>query len=318
MLISLTLCTLAESCLKNHEALCCWCVAQNTYSLSLMKLKIHHTTTYHYSQDVALQPHRMMLSPRGSHDLKVLSTSIQCSPEADIVWSQDIFGNLVATAVFSQPTRELIISSAAVVEQSAPSWPLFRIAPSAHSFPFNYTADDVIDMGALQSPAASRQEGVTDWARSFVRSSPTDTLSLLKDMNASLLGRVTYRIRDEEGTQTAAQTLLKASGSCRDIAELLIEGVRHLGFGARAVSGYLYDPNASSNDPGSTHAWAEIYLPDAGWIVFDPTQRRMGEANLIAVAVARSNRQIMPIVGAYTGAPADFKNMEVRVSVTAA
>jgi transglutaminase-like putative cysteine protease len=282
-----------------------------------MKLKIHHTTTYRYSQEVALQPHRMMLSPRSSHDLDVLSTSIVCSPEADIGWSQDIFGNLVATAVFARPARELIITSTAVIEQSAPTWPIFSIAPSAHSFPFDYSADDMIDMGALLLPAVFGQEGVADWARSFVRADSTDTLSLLKDINASVLNRVTYSIRDEEGTQTAADTLLKASGSCRDIAELLIEGVRHLGFAARAVSGYLYDPNASSSDPGSTHAWAEIYLPDAGWIVFDPTQRRVGEANLIAVAVARSNRQIMPIVGAYTGAQDDFMNMNVRVSVTA-
>jgi transglutaminase-like putative cysteine protease len=282
-----------------------------------MKLRVEHTTTYRYSREVALQPHRMMLSPRGSHDLDVVSTAIVCSPKADIGWSQDVFGNLVATAVFARPARELIIASTAVVEQSALTWPIFSIASSAHSFPFDYSADDLIDMGALRLPAEFGQEGVADWARSFVRTKPTDTLSLVKDINASVLDRVTYRIRDEEGTQTAAETLSKASGSCRDVSELLIQSVRHLGFGARAVSGYLYDPNASSCDPGSTHAWAEIYLPDAGWIAFDPTQRRMGEANLIALAVGRSNRQIMPIVGTYMGAREDFMNMEVRVGVTA-
>ena len=127
---------------------------------------------------------------------------------------------------------------------------------------------------------------------------------------------VSYRTRDEEGTQTAGETLANASGSCRDIAELFIQAARNLGFGARAVSGYLYDPHARPEDPGATHAWAEIYLPSAGWIAFDPTQRRVGESNLIPVAVARNNRQIMPIVGSYIGAPRDFLGLDVEVRVT--
>ena len=153
------------------------------------------------------------------------------------------------------------------------------------------------------------------WAREFVRGSRTDTLSLLKDLNAGILGPVAYRARDEEGTQTPLETLALASGSCRDIAALFIEAVRHLGFGARAVSGYLFD-HASADDPGSTHAWAEVYLPGAGWISFDPTHRRLGGARLIPVAVARRNGQIMPIVGGYVGSSEDFTAMEVAVSVT--
>ena len=152
--------------------------------------------------------------------------------------------------------------------------------------------------------------------RAFVRGVRTDTLSLLKDINAGILGPVAYRTRDEEGTQTPLETLALASGSCRDIAALFIAAVRHLGFGARAVSGYLFDPQPNADDPGSTHAWAEVYLPGAGWIAFDPTHRRLGGASLIPVAVARSNRQIMPIVGGYGGAPEDFVAMEVAVSVT--
>ena len=107
-----------------------------------------------------------------------------------------------------------------------------------------------------------------------------------------------------------------ASGSCRDIAALFIEAARCLGFGARAVSGYLFDPQANADDPGSTHAWAEVYLPGAGWIAFDPTHRRLGGASLIPVAVARSNRQIMPIAGGYVGTPEDFIGMDVAVKVT--
>jgi transglutaminase-like putative cysteine protease len=129
------------------------------------------------------------------------------------------------------------------------------------------------------------------------------------------LNDILYRVRDEEGTQTPAETLALGSGSCRDIAGLFIEAARHLGFGARAVSGYLFDPDQQENDAGSTHAWAEIYLPGAGWIAFDPTHRRVGGGQLVPVAVARLNPQIMPVSGGFLGASNDLKRMDVVVTV---
>lgn len=282
-----------------------------------MKLTIHHRTTYRYTRSVVLQPHRMILRPRGSPDIALLSSSLSCSPVAECEWTQDVFGNLIATGVFSQPAGELVIASEFTVEQSAEAWPVFRIAPEAHSFPFEYSPDELADLGALCIPEHNDPEGrMGAWTRAFVRGATTDTLSLLKDLNAGILGSVAYRVRDEEGTQTPLETLALATGSCRDIAALFIEAVRQLGFGARAVSGYLFDAQQSADDPGSTHAWAEVYLPGVGWIAFDPTHRRLGGASLIPVAVARSNRQIMPIVGGYVGAPEDFIAMEVKVSVT--
>ena len=282
-----------------------------------MRLAIQHRTTYRYARPVVLQPHRMILRPRGSHDIALLSSSLSCTPVADLEWTQDVFGNLIATGIFSQPADELVITSEFTVEQSAVAWPVFRIVPEAHSFPFAYSPDDMADLGALRIPGHGDPEGRMEaWARAFVRGATTDTLSLLKDLNAGILGSVAYRVRDEEGTQTPQETLALASGSCRDIAALFIEAVRHLGVGARAVSGYLFDAQQGTDDPGSTHAWAEVYLSGAGWIAFDPTHRRLGGANLIPVAVARSNRQIMPIVGGYVGTPADFLAMDVAVRVT--
>jgi transglutaminase-like putative cysteine protease len=282
-----------------------------------MKLTIHHRTAYRYARPVVLQPHRMMLRPRGSHDVAVLASSLVCLPVAEFDWTQDVFGNLIATGTFAEPTSELVITSELTVEQSAAAWPVFRIATEAHSFPFEYSPDDFADLGALRISEHGDPEGRLEaWTRAFVHGRATDTLSLLKDINAGILDAVTYRIRDEEGTQSPLETLALASGSCRDIAALFIEAVRCLGFGARAVSGYLFDAQQNADYPGSTHAWAEVYLPGAGWIAFDPTHRRLGGANLIPVAVARSNRQIMPIVGGYVGASEDFLSMAVDVSVT--
>jgi transglutaminase-like putative cysteine protease len=284
-----------------------------------MQLTIQHCTRYRYSRPITLQPHRLIITPRDSGELFTVRRSLECVPSADIAWSADVFGNLIATASFAGPTSELIITSEAVVEHTAPQWPIFAIAPDAHSYPFAYSLDDVIDLGALAQPdwltPGAQQVGA--WARRFVLTLQADSLSLLKDLNAGVLGDVRYRVRDEEGTQTPADTLQLGSGSCRDIAALFIEAARHLGFGARAVSGYLFDPDQKAEDAGSTHAWAEVYLPGAGWIAFDPSNQRVGGSQLVPVAFARFNRQIMPVTGGYIGAPEDFEQMDVSVRVRA-
>ena len=100
---------------------------------------------------------------------------------------------------------------------------------------------------------------------------------------------------------------------------MFAEAARTLGFGARIVSGYLYNPNrdsVGSGGAGSTHAWAEIYVPGAGWITFDPTNRSVGGFNLIPVAVGRDIRQIMPVVGSFTGMTDAFSGMSVEVLVS--
>lgn len=277
-----------------------------------MRLSIVHTTTYAFARAVRFHPHRLMLRPRNNHDLHVAAHDLKCTPAARIAWSQDVFGNLVATAAFDAPAERLEIASRLVVETSAAPWPVFQIAPEAHSYPFPHSDDEFIDLGPLLRPVRADPQ-VAAWARGFIRSNPTDTLSLLKDLNAGVLAAAAYRPRDEEGTQTAAETLDLGSGSCRDLAALFIDAVRHLGFGARAVSGYLFDPDAEGLQPDTTHAWAEVYLPGAGWIAFDPTHGRTGGAGLIPVAIGRCNGQIMPITGSYAGEPGDFVGMTVRV-----
>ena len=282
-----------------------------------MRLTIEHRTRYRYSREVMLQPHKLIVTPRDSGGLTTVQRSLECSPPAEISWTIDVFGNLVATASFFEPAQELIIVGKAVVDHVAPEWPIYSVSPEAHSYPFTYSLDDVIDLGALAQPdwLTPGGEGVGAWARAFVMGLQTDSLSLLKDMNAGVLGDIHYRVRDEEGTQSPAGTLELRSGSCRDIAALFIEAARHLGFGARAVSGYLFDPDQTDEDAGATHAWAEVYMPGAGWIAFDPSHRRMGNSQLIPVAFARSNRQIMPVTGEYIGAAQDFESMDVTVRV---
>jgi len=127
-------------------------------------------------------------------------------------------------------------------------------------------------------------------------------------------GWIHYQSREDEGTQSPIHTLDRGWGSCRDFAVLFVEAARGPGFVARIVSGYIYNPDqdiVGSRDPRSTHAWAEIYVPGAGW-----TNRSVGGFNLIAVAVARDIRQAMPVAGSFFGRTDAYMEMSVAVLVT--
>ena len=286
----------------------------------MITLKIHHRTTYRYRQPVSLGPHRLMLRPRESRDLRLISSDVVVTPAAVVTWAHDVFGNAVAMANFQAMADNLVIDSIAEVQLNATAWPVFDIAATAISYPFRYSDDEWIDLGALANQQYSDPAGqLSGWARAFVRSNPTDTLALLKDLSAGVPAQISYQSREDEGTQTPIQTLNRGWGSCRDFAVLFVEAARCLGFGTRIVSGYLYNPDqdfVGSRGPGSTHAWAEVYVPGAGWITFDPTNRSVGGVNLIPVAVARDIRQTMPVAGSFVGMTDAFQGMTVEVAIT--
>ena len=276
--------------------------------------RIRHRTQYHYNQPVRLGPHRLVLRPREGHELRLLSLDIVTTPGCTLNWAGDVFGNAIATASFEATADSLLIESIAEVELTSAPWPVFAIAASAASFPFRYSVDERADLGALREPQyLDTMQRVRDWAKGFVRSNPTDTLSLLKDLNAGVSAAVSYQAREDEGTQSPSHTLNTGRGSCRDMAVLFAEAARALGMGARIVSGYLYNP---TNPMGTTHAWAEVFVPGAGWITFDPTNRQMGGFNLIPVAVARDLSQVMPVSGNYIGTNTDLARLTVAVEVT--
>lgn len=285
----------------------------------MVALTIHHRTVYRYHQPVHLGPHRLMLRPRESRELSVLASDVRVTPAAVVTWAHDVFGNAVAMATFQGMTDHLVIDSRTEIELSAAAWPVFDIAASAIEYPFRYADSAWIDLGALAVQQYPDPDGrLAGWARAFVRSRPTDTLSLLKDICDGISGWISYQSRDDEGTQTPIETLDRGWGSCRDFAVLFAEATRSLGFGARIVSGYLYNPDAvlaGSAGAGSTHAWAEVYVPGAGWITFDPTNRSVGGFNLIPVAVARDIGQAMPVSGSFVGMTDAFRDMAVEVSV---
>jgi transglutaminase-like putative cysteine protease len=286
----------------------------------MTQIQITHTTVYHYRSAVSLNPHRLMLRPRESRELQLMSHTLKVSPDTTITWENDVWSNAIATASFHGRTEALRIESNVELNLTGSPWPIFNIAATALNFPFFYSNDERADLGTLAVQQYLDPMGrLQKWARSFVRGTVPDTLELLKAISHGVAEALQYEVRESEGTQTPIESLDRGKGSCRDFAILFAEAVRSLDIGARIVSGYLYDPKSTakgSSGSGSTHAWAEVYVPGAGWINFDPTNRSIGGFNLIPVAVARDIRLLMPVSGSFVGASDAFEGMEVEVQVS--
>jgi transglutaminase-like putative cysteine protease len=291
----------------------------------MLLLSVRHATTYRYARPIKLGEHRLMLRPRDSHDLRLVGAELTLSPPGNLRWMHDVFGNSVALATFDQPTVQLSIVSTLSLERFGRTRRDFPLDPNAECYPFIYSASDRTDLGRLvEEHYPDRQDTVGAWAREFVKAKPIVTLELLAHMNRTIRKEFEYAARDAEGTQTPLETLEKKAGSCRDLALFFIEAVRALGFGARFVSGYLYDPKlddggdepAEIQGAGATHAWADVYLPGAGWVEYDPTNASIAAENLIRVAVTRDPSQAVPVSGTFEGGPGDFLGLEVQVDVT--
>jgi transglutaminase-like putative cysteine protease len=285
-------------------------------------LTIHHKTEYRYAHPVAFGEHDIMLRPRDSHDLRVLSSDLEIEPRpASLRWIHDVFGNSVAIATFDERSDRLSFVSTATVEHNPAEE--FALTPDdpAYFYPFFYDDDEFPDLVQFITPQYGDPHGeLSAWALNFLDDeAPTPTFNILSGMTHGIRNAFAYRKRHEHGTQHPLDTLQTRSGTCRDYALFMIEALRRLGIAARFVSGYIFIPADRAHGyvgGGSTHAWVQAYLPSAGWIEFDPTNGIVGTRDLIRVAVARDPRQAVPLHGTYLGSADAFVGMDVNINVT--
>ncbi len=262
-----------------------------------------------------------MFRPRDSYDQRLLSSSLEVEPAPSAIrWTHDVFGNCVAHIAISKVAKELRLEAGIRLEHTPQATPDFRIDDEALTFPFQYDANELIDLqSAIKRQFDDDGGEIAAWARQFVGGGGSETGRLLMTMCYAIHEGFAYQRRAEHGTQPPLITLRSRAGSCRDFALLMIEAVRSLGFAARFVTGYLYVASRdgpSHHGGGSTHAWCQVYLPGAGWIEFDPTNGIVGNKDLIRVAVARDPQQAIPLSGTYYGPAADELGMTVTVNVT--
>lgn len=281
----------------------------------MQRYKINHRTYYNFSGMVNLGPHILRLRPREGHELRIESFNLKLTPPATLRWHRDVEGNSVAIATFAVATNQLIVENEVIIQQYNDNPLEFLVADYAIHYPFAYLPDDLVLLSPYLAEAeATTQERLTTWIGNVWQpTEPIQSYTLLQRLSSHIFQTLSYRLREEPGVQTVEQTLACGSGSCRDFAVLFMEAARCLGLAARFVSGYLHAPPSSVNY-GSTHAWAEVYLPGAGWKGFDPTTGTIAGSDHIAVAVARLPESVPPVGGSFVG-PAGA-NMDVGVWVT--
>jgi transglutaminase-like putative cysteine protease len=284
-------------------------------------LTIRHITTYHYRHPVAFGEHRMMLHPRDDHDQTVLDSALDITPSpSEISWTRDRFGNHVATAHFNERARELRFESRIRIDHVPAAFRAADIEDFARLYPFAYAAPERPRLARFMASRPVHAK-VERWARSFLRADgDAGTHALLVGMTRTIGRTFKHRARHEKGVQVPAHTLTLASGSCRDLAMLMVAGLRSLGFAARFVSGYLHlaDEDNDCLTGGNTHAWVQVYVPGPGWVDFDQSSGRVGNQNLVRVAVVHEPRDAIPLQGTWIGSASDHLAMKVAVKVTAA
>lgn len=280
----------------------------------MQRYKINHNTYYNFSGTVSLEPHTLLLRPRESHELRIESSVLTLTPPGTLRWHRDVEDNCVAVATFDLPANQLVIESEVIIQQYNDAPLDFLVADYAINYPFAYITEDwpVLSSYVNTSDRATSNE-LSKWVATLWSGESIQTYVLLQRICAYINQSLSYQLREEPGVQSATETLSRGTGSCRDFANLFMEAARILGLASRFVSGYLHAPPSTINF-GATHAWAEVYLPGAGWKGFDPTIGEIAGINHIPVAVARLPESVPPIAGSFVGSPGASLNVGVWVT----
>ncbi len=268
---------------------------------------IRHATRYRYDRPVALSPHVVRLRPAPHSRTPILAYSLTIKPEKHFInWQQDPFGNYLARLVFQEKTREFSVDVEVIADMTVINPFDFFMEEYAEHWPFAYEAGLRQELAPYLEvePAGPL---LADYVAGIDRGRK-NTVDFLVALNMRLQRAIAYTIRLDPGVQTCEETLGRALGSCRDTGWLLVQILRHLGLAARFVSGYLVQlsadeksldgPSGPERDFTDLHAWAEVYVPGAGWIGLDPTSGLFAGEGHIPLACSPHPLSAAPITGA--------------------
>lgn len=287
----------------------------NVQGESTVRLRFTHLTEYRYSGPVTFNRHRLVLRPRESHYERVETMQIATQPESHLHWYQDIYGNIIASADFQERSDLLSIQSDFEICKYVPEPPPDDEPwQKGEEFPVFYPG---IEEGAShlyrRSVYPPEVEGIRSWVRGLdLLPSAGERGPIFLTLAQRIHEQIGYLRREEPGVRSPLETLELRSGSCRDTAVLMMEAGRSLGFATRFVSGYLESGN-SKVGRGSTHAWMEVYLPDRGWVGFDPSIGQPVGLGHVAVAVSYHPRGVMPISGKFDSGGYSPLGMKVAI-----
>lgn len=289
-----------------------------------LKVAIKHKTKYKYDRSINLSPHIFRLRPAPHSRTPIESYSIKIKPENHFFnWQQDPFGNYLARIVFPDKTTELSVDVEIIADLKTINPFDFFVEEAVEEFPFTYSEElkkellpylEKVESGPL----------LKDWLAK-IDMTPKRSIDFLIGLNSDLYNHLNYTLRMDPGVQTCEETLSSKLGSCRDYAWLLVQTLRHLGLAARFVSGYLVQlksdeksldgPSGPEEDFTDLHAWAEVYLPGAGWIGLDATSGLLAGEGHIPLACTPSYESAAPVSGFsdFAETTFEFENSVTRI-----
>lgn len=286
-----------------------------------IQVSLTHRTTYKYNKEVSLSPHVIRLRPAPHTRIPILAYTLKVQPEDHFInWQQDPFGNYQARFVFPKKTKLFEILVDLIVDLKVFNPFDFFVESYAEKYPFEYSP-----LLKQELTPYLKKKRLTPLLKDYLQGIDTTTRYIndfLVDLNRKVASDIQYIIRMEPGVQSPDKTLKLKSGSCRDSAYLLVQILRHMGLAARFVSGYLIQlkadkipiegPPGPSEDFTDLHAWAEVYLPGAGWVGLDPTSGLLAGEGHIPLAATPEPESAAPVTGYVDRAKTDF-SFEMKI-----
>ena len=289
-----------------------------------IRVAVRHRTVYNYDRPVVLSPHLIRLRPAAHSRTPILAYSLKVEPQTHFVnWQQDPFGNFVARFVFPEKARKFSIDVELIAEMTVINPFDFFVEEYADKWPFAYEAQLAHELSPYLKINESGPE-LRKWLADIDRT-PKNTVTFLVELNHRLQQDIGYVIRMEPGVQAGEETLTTRRGSCRDSGWLLVQILRNLGLAARFVSGYLVQltpdvkaldgPSGPEADFTDLHAWAEVFVPGAGWIGLDATSGLFAGEGHIPLACTPEPESAAAVTGLIEPAETafEFENTVTRI-----
>ena len=266
-----------------------------------MIFRVHHVTRYRYDRPAFLEPQIIRLTPRSDPNQRLTDFRIEVAPEPAGLWHYtDAEGNSVAKAWFEGLTDTLVLQTRFLVRTLRPNPFEFLLDREAdYRLPIVYEGAAAAALARFCASAEPHGAAVANYTQDVMEAARGETLRFLHGLNQRIYEEFRIVIREEGEPYSPQETLSRREAACRDVAYLFVECARIVGLAARFVSGYQEgDPDQNDRH---LHAWAEVFLPGAGWIGYDPTHGlAVGDAH-VAVAAAPTPAGAAPLTGTYRG-----------------